>query len=186
MLSSALCGGGLLPSFTKKIYSIHKTMNPKDPLARRRRSSENAQFKQGDKIRAIGGFGHHAYEPNCHYTVVSVDSSDHTLTAASRTGKEGGWIKWHDCLKADEIGWEWLKTVLPAEALDLLAAFDGVHSLSLREDLRNRLIVQIPGLHDKILGAMADEEAGTPNPSEDVSAPAVEPMGGLLEFEDLD
>jgi hypothetical protein len=161
-------------------------MHPKDSLARRRRSSENAQFKQGDKIRAIGGFGHHAYEPNCHYTVVSVDSSDNTLTAASRTGKEGGWIKWHDCIKADEIGWEWLKTVLPAEALDLLAAFDGVHSLSLREDLRNRLVVQIPGLHDKILCAMADEEAGTPTPSEDVSAPAVEPMSGVLEFEDLD
>lgn len=160
-------------------------MPTKDPFARRR-SSENAHFKNGDKIRATGGFGNHGYEPGRIYRVTSVDSNDSTLKAQAANGQEGGWIKWRDCQKANDIGWEWLKTVLPAEALDLLAAFDGVESLSLREDLRNRLIMQIPGLHDKILGAMADEEVGAPNSNEDVSAPVAESLNDLVEFEDLD
>ena len=160
-------------------------MRPKDPFSRRR-PSENAPFKDGDKIIAIGGFGHHGYEPSRNYTVISVDSSDQTLKAKSNTGSEGGWIKWNDCRKANDIGWDWLKTVLPAEALDLLAAFDGVENLSLREDLRNRLIMQIPGLHDKILGALADDEVSLSTPNADTAASATDPLSEALEFEDLD
>jgi hypothetical protein len=160
-------------------------MRPKDPFARRR-SSDNAPFKEGNKIIAIGGFGHHGYEPGRYYTVISVDSSDQTVKAKSNTGSEGGWIKWCDCKKANDIGWDWLKTVLPAEALDLLAAFDGVENLLLREDLRNRLVMQIPALHDKILGALADEEAGLSAPNADAAASATDSLNELLEFEDLD
>lgn len=160
-------------------------MPPKDPFARRR-SSQSSPFKNGDKIRATGGFGHHGYEPGRLYTVTSVDSNDNTLKAQAANGQEGGWIKWRDCQKANDIGWEWLKTVLPAEALDLLAAFDGVENLSLREDLRNRLVMQIPGLHDKILGALADEEVVGQTPNANGSAPAADSLDDLLEFEDLD
>jgi hypothetical protein len=71
--------------------------------------------------------------------------------------------------------------VLPAEALDLLAAFDGLESLSLREDLRNRLVLQIPGLHDKILSAMADEETQVP-----ASIEETEKFDDLISYQDLD
>jgi hypothetical protein len=151
-----------------------------------RQSQPTNSFNVGDKIRAIGGFGHHGYEPGRHYTVISVDSSDQTVKAKSNNGSEGGWIKWCDCKKANDIGWDWLKTVLPAEALDLLAAFDGVENLSLREDLRNRLIMQIPGLHDKILGALADEEISISNPNADLASTATDSLSDALEFEDLD
>ena len=150
-------------------------MPPKAPFARRR-SSQSSLFKNGDKIRATGGFGHHGYEPGRIYTVTCVDSNDSTLKAQAANGQEGGWIKWRDCRKANDIGWEWLKTILPAEALDLLAAFDGVENLSLREDLRNRLVIQIPGLHDKILGALADEEVGLSTPNADTASSATDPL----------
>jgi hypothetical protein len=160
-------------------------MRPKDPF-NRRRPSEIAPFKDGDKIIAIGGFRHHCYEPSRPYTVICVDSSDQTLKAKSSTGSAGGWIKWCDCRKANDIGWDWLKTVLPAEALDLLAAFDGVENLSLREDLRNRLVIQIPGLHDKILVSLADEEVGLLTSNADAASSATDPLSEDLEFEDLD
>jgi hypothetical protein len=158
----------------------------KPSFGNRRQSQPTNSFNIGDKIRAIGGFGHHGYEPGRHYTVISVDSSDQTVKAKSNNGSEGGWIKWCDCKKANDIGWDWLKTVLPAEALDLLAAFDGVENLSLREDLRNRLIMQIPGLHDKILGALADEEISISNPNADLASTATDSLSDALEFEDLD
>jgi len=162
-------------------------MPPQDPFARRRRpSTVQSPFKMGDRIQATSGFGHHSYEPGRNYTVTSVDRNDSTLKARDAMGNEGNWIKWSDCKKTDDIGWEWLKTVLPAEALDLLAAFDGVEGLSLREDLRNRLVMQIPGLHDKILGAMADEEAEQPPPNEEDAAADADSVDDLLRFEDLD
>jgi hypothetical protein len=161
-------------------------MPSKDPLSRLRRPTKFAPFKMGDRIQATSSFGQHSYEPGRNYTVTSVDRNDSTLKARDAMGNEGNWIKWCDCKKSDDIGWEWLKTVLPAEALDLLAAFDGVEGLSLREDLRNRLVLQIPGLHDKILGAMADEEAVLPPPNEEDAAADAGSVDDLLGFDDLD
>jgi hypothetical protein len=157
-------------------------MPPKDPFSRRRRPSNvQSPFKTGDRIRATSAFGHHSYEPGRLYFVTCIDDSDQTLKARDATGNEGNWIKWCDCKKTADIGWEWLKTVLPAEALDLLAAFDGLESLSLREDLRNRLVLQIPGLHDKILSAMADEETQVP-----ASIEETEKFDDLISYQDLD
>jgi hypothetical protein len=170
-----------------KQYLDNKNMPPNDPFSRRRRSSTvQSPFKPGDRIRAIDHYEHHSYQPGRVYTVTTVDRNDSTLKAQDAMGSEGNWIKWRDCKKTDDIGWEWLKTVLPAEALDLLAAFDGLEGLSLREDLRNRLVLQIPGLHDKILGAMADEEAALPPPNEEDSTPGKDSLNDLLDFEDLD
>jgi hypothetical protein len=147
----------------------------------RRRSNTPAPFKVGDKIRPISAFGHHSYEPGRCYTVVRLDESDQTLMARDASGREGNWIKWCDCRKTNDIGWDWLKTVLPAEALDLLSAFEGLEHLDLRDDLRNRLLLQIPGLHDKILQAMTEEElvveSGGDQPKNDAS---------LIDFADLD
>ncbi len=90
--------------------------------------------------------------------MTTVDCGDNTLKARDAQGEEGNWIKWADCQKFSDIGWHWLKTVLPAEALDLLSAFDGLENLSLREDIRNRLVLQIPSLHDKILAVQSTLE----------------------------
>lgn len=156
----------------------------KPSFGNRRQSKPTNSFNVGDKIRAIAAFGHHSYEPGRCYTVTSVDSNDKTLKARDVMGQEGNWIKWRDCKKANDIAWDWLKSVLPAEALDLLAAFDGLEHLTLREDLRNRLVLQIPGLHDKILLAMAAEEAPEPGLLADCANTG--DHNDLPDFQDLD
>ncbi len=108
-------------------------------------------FAVGMKIRPIAHFGRHSYQQGKTYTVVSVDTNDSTLRASDGTGDEGNWIRWSDCQLAEEIGWDWLKQMLPAEALDLLSNFDGLENLRLNEDVRTQLLLGIPDLKNRIL-----------------------------------
>lgn len=124
----------------------------------RPQNSASHPFKPGDRVRAIGAFGHHSYQPGRTYTVTEVDPNDNTLRARDASGEIGNWIKWRDCSLAHDIGFEWLKTVLPAEALDILSAFDGLEYLSLREEIRNQLVLQIPNLQQRILETQAQQE----------------------------
>lgn len=161
---------------------------PPPPQRRRQRNSSFSPFQSGDRIRAVGAIGMHSYESGRIYTVAQIDESDQTLRAVDSTGSQGNWIKWRDCAKASEIGWEWLKTALPAEALDLLSAFDGLDRLQLREDIRNRLVLQIPGLHNLILEAQADEEtemAGAAAAA-DKEPSSLSLQGNSSPFDDLD
>jgi hypothetical protein len=123
------------------------------PQSGRNGSSTNnsAPFAAGMKIRPIGHFGRHSYQQGKTYTVVSVDSNDSTLRARDSAGEEGNWIRWSDCQLAEEIGWDWLKQMLPAEALDLLSNFDGLENLRLNEDVRTQLLLGIPDLKNRIL-----------------------------------
>jgi hypothetical protein len=108
-------------------------------------------FSVGMKIRPIANFGRHSYQQGKTYVVTSVDSSDSTLKAQDSGGTEGNWIRWDDCQVAEEIGWEWLKQMLPAEALDLLSNFDGLDNLRLNEEVRTQLLLGIPDLKNRIL-----------------------------------
>jgi hypothetical protein len=121
--------------------------------------SNSRNFKAGDRIRAISAFGHHSYQPGITYIVTQVDSGDSTLRARDSSGTVGNWIKWADCCFAHNIGFDWLKTVLPPEALDILSAFDGLDHLSLREEIRDQLVLKIPNLHARILETQANQEA---------------------------
>jgi hypothetical protein len=86
------------------------------------------------------------------YTIVRVDPSDNTLIAVDSEGKEGSWIKWDHCvLAAGDINWSWLKGQLSADALELLSAFEGLESLRLRDEIRDHILLQLPGLKDRIL-----------------------------------
>lgn len=114
-------------------------------------SSNPPPFAVGMKIRPTRNFGRHSYQNGKTYTVVSVDSNDSTLRARDSSGDEGNWIRWSDCQIAEEIGWEWLKQMLPAEALDLLSNFDGLDHLRLNEEVRTQLILTIPDLKNRIL-----------------------------------
>ena len=134
--------------------------SPMPTTTRSKRPSRSVAFPlpEGTRIRVIARFDRHNYLPNETYTVVRVDANDQTLVAKDDFGEEGHWIRWSDCAQHAEIGWEWLKTKLPAEALDLLSAFDGLESLSLREDIRNHLITKMPDLKNRVLGALEEQE----------------------------
>ena len=125
------------------------------------RSKQSCPFKVGDRIRPIAMFEHHDYRRGESYEVMNIDPNDSTLNARDEHGQTGRWIRWCDCEKFDEIGWEWLKGQLSAEALELLAAFDGLQNLKLRPEVRIALVNQLPGLKDKVLDACESLESKT-------------------------
>jgi hypothetical protein len=108
----------------------------------------NPQPKQRIKVTRPG----RGYERGKTYTIVRVDPNDNTLVAADSEGKEGTWVKWDYCvLNESDINWTWLKSQLSADALELLSAFEGLESLRLRDEIRDHILLQLPGLKDRIL-----------------------------------
>ncbi len=132
----------------------------KTPSRTRQNRTPDCPFPVGTRIRAVGHFNRHSYTASAVYTVSTIDTNDQTLQATDPSGEEGNWIRWDDCVKVDDIGWDWLKTKLPADVLDLLSAFDGLHQLRLRNDIRDHLVLQIPELKDKLLTAVEEIELG--------------------------
>ena len=135
---------------------------------RRRRSSLNSlpcPFKVGDRIRPFAMFECHDYRPGESYEVVEIDPNDGTLRARDVHGEVGPWIRWRDCEKCEDIGWQWLKGQLSAEALELLSAFDGLSNLRLRPEMRHALVSAMPDLKTRIIDAcVALESTRTSNP----------------------
>jgi hypothetical protein len=138
----------------------------------------NPQPKQRIRITRSG----RGYETGKVYTIVRVDNSDHTLVAVDSEGKEGSWIKWDHCvLGGGEINWSWLKGQLSADALELLSAFEGLESLRLRDEIRDHILLQLPGLKDRILhsqiqleeqnGSIEDSAIRNPSMDEEIEMP---------------
>jgi hypothetical protein len=106
------------------------------------------QIKQRIRITRSG----RGYDTSKTYTVLRVDPNDNTLIAVDSEGREGSWIKWDNCVLATgDINWTWLKGQLSADALELLSAFEGLEALRLRDEIRDHILLQLPGLKDRIL-----------------------------------
>lgn len=130
-------------------------------MRHRRKTNTPCPFAIGSRIRPIANFEHHPYCRGVSYEVTSVDSDDSTLRARDEHGHIGRWISWSDCESASDIGWDWLKGQLSAEALELLSTFDGLQTLKLRPDIRMALIQQVTSLKERILTASQALETPT-------------------------
>ena len=109
---------------------------------------KNPQVKQRIKVNRPG----RGYQPGKSYLVARIDNSDNTLIATDAEGNEGNWIKWDHCMPAgDDINWSWLKGQLSGESLELLSAFEGLETLRLRDEIRDRILLQLPNLKERIL-----------------------------------
>jgi hypothetical protein len=128
----------------------------------KRRSAKTSPFKTGDRIRPIGMFEHHRYKIREIYVVTQIDRNDSTLKARNAEGVDGSWIRWSDCERVEDIGWDWLKGELTVEALELLSAFEGMKSLSLRADIRKAIVMQTSELKKRILNACETLESSKP------------------------
>lgn len=99
------------------------------------------------------------YEGGKTYVVVRIDTNDNTLMATDSEGREGPWIQWRNCEPClDDINWSWLKNHLPSEALELLSAFEGLDGLRLSDTIRDRILMQLPNLKDRILTSQVQLE----------------------------
>jgi hypothetical protein len=130
----------------------------------RRNNNTPCPFKVGDRILPIDKFEHHDYRRGESYVVVEIDGGDSTLKARDEHGQTGRWIRWRDCEKFNDIGWEWLKGQLSVEALELLSAFDGLQTLRLRPEIRIALVERLPALKEKVIDACVAPESRTPTP----------------------
>jgi len=113
---------------------------------------------EGSRIRVISKSNPHQYQLGGVYRVCQVDD-DGTFRAASEGGWVGDFLQPEDC-EIFGIGWDWLRHQLDAHALDLLRAFEGLDSLTLRSDVEAALIASIPDLEKAVFGVLPrlDEE----------------------------
>jgi hypothetical protein len=113
---------------------------------------------EGSRIRVISKSNPHQYQLGGVYRVCQVDE-DGTFRAASEGGWVGDFLQPEDC-EIFGIGWDWLRHQLDAHALDLLSAFEGLDSLTLRSDVEAALIASIPDLEEAVFGILprVDEE----------------------------
>jgi len=135
----------------------------------------NPQPKQRIKVTRPG----RGYERGKTYTVVRVDSSDNTLIATDSSGKEGSWVKWEHCIPGGgEVNWSWLKGQLSTDALELLSAFEGLEALRLKDEIRDHILLQLPGLKDRILRSQIqlEEEFGAIDESSPGNCPHEEEL----------
>lgn len=106
------------------------------------------------------------YEAGKTYVVSCVDHSDNTLRGTEENSShEKPWIQWSKIVPGEaSIGWDWLKTQLPDDAIEILSAFNGLDCLYLRPQIRDRIVRTTPNLLQRILLSKNDLENGdSPN-----------------------
>lgn len=115
----------------------------------------------GLKVRLRKDHQENGYDHSTTYTIGQVDCSDSTYRVRGPDGALKGWISFTSMQPATAIGWEFLKDALPGEALDLLAAFKGLDSLELDDQVVHHILSNLPDLQERILSAVHNLEAET-------------------------
>jgi hypothetical protein len=83
------------------------------------------------------------------YTVTLIDD-DGTFRAADGNGAVGNWLRWEECEPAAPSLWDRLAAELPPEIVSFLSCFDGIRSLSLKQDVVDAILRKVPDLHERI------------------------------------
>lgn len=111
-----------------------------------------AAFAVGQRVRVVRDTNMHEAPIGEAVRVERYDPSDRTYRVVDpRTGRASGWIPEADLEAATSLGWDWLRSVLDAEDVALLEAFDGLQQLTLASPIRDRLLRQVPNLRSTIL-----------------------------------
>lgn len=71
--------------------------------------------------------------------------------ADPETGVVGGHLHLTDVRSAAALDWQWLRRHIPANDRQLLEVFEGLEHLTLKPDVRDRLIATLPNLRLAIL-----------------------------------
>lgn len=121
----------------------------------------NHPYPIGLKVRLRKDHQENGYDHSTTYTIGQVDCSDSTYRVRGPDGALKGWISFTAMQPATAIGWEFLKDALPGEALDLLAAFKGLDSLELDDQVVHHILSNLPDLQERILSAVHNLEAET-------------------------
>ncbi len=121
----------------------------------------------GTRIRPVRNSNSHNYRIGAVYTINLIRGI--RFRAVDAAGAQGNWLAWEDCELVSVHGWDYCRKVLDPDAIDFLSAFDGIERLTLRPDIKDRILLERPGLHDAILGAarsLRERATATASPPE--------------------
>jgi len=121
----------------------------------------NHPYPIGLKVRLRKDHQENGLDHSTTYTIGQVDCSDSTYRVRGSDGALKSWISFSALQPATAIGWDFLKDALPGEALDLLAAFKGLDSLELDDQVVHHILSNLPDLQERILSAVHHLEAET-------------------------
>lgn len=121
----------------------------------------NHPYPIGTKVRLRKDQQESGLDHSTIYTIGQVDCSDSTYRVRGPDGALKTWISFSSLQPANSIGWEFLKGTLPGEALDLLAAFKGLDSLELDDQVVHHILSNLPDLQERILSAVHTLESET-------------------------
>ena len=113
----------------------------------------------GTRIRVVSNRANHAYTVGHVYKVVH-DDRDGTFKAADEKGVVGNWLRWEECQLAEPSIWGKIVADLPEELVRFLSCFDGIAEITLKDEVVDAMIADLPDLHERI-AAGAATTAGT-------------------------
>jgi hypothetical protein len=111
----------------------------------------------GTRIRVLRNDNNHTYRIGGVYTIVH-DDHDGTFKASDEAGKVGNWLRWEECEPAAPSTWDRIAADLPEEIALFLACFDGIGSLTLKEQVIDTVLAGVPHLHERIVAVAGTAE----------------------------
>ena len=122
----------------------------------------------GTQIRVVRNSNSHDYKLGQNYVVSMVDSDGTFKAKHPTTGEEGNWLKWGDCeMGGETIGWKFCQKVLPAESVSFLSCFEGIEQITLKNEIKDKVLLALPDLYERILEAGAESMLESSNLDDD-------------------
>jgi len=129
-------------------------------MPQRRTKQSGSAPAEGQRIRVMANTNSHDYTIGKTYVVTADRNEGHAFRARDEeTGEIGNWLCPDDVVIVPRIGWDWLQTVLPAEDVAILAAFDGVSALALKLEVKDAILADLDTLERSILSAVSKRPA---------------------------
>jgi hypothetical protein len=112
----------------------------------------------GSRVKVARNSGRHNYAIGSTITVTRIDPNDGTFMARTSGGPTGSWISWDDVVPNHKTLWEILKADLPRDMVLFLSAFEGIDSISLREDVIDEILGGLPDLNERLVAFARTED----------------------------
>jgi hypothetical protein len=109
----------------------------------------------GECVVVARNIGEHGARVGSRFVVCRVDDSDNTLKGipAGSSTVADYWMPWSD-VEAVPFGWDFARTHLPADVVALLAACDGIQTISLNRQIKNAIFESLPDWRQRVMEAL--------------------------------
>lgn len=104
----------------------------------------------GSRLRVRTNSGSHNYTIGSTVTVVHVDN-DGTVRARRPDGSIGNWLAIRDAEPGEPSLWSALRADLPEDVVCFLSAFEGLEELTVRDDIAEKVLLELPDLLERIV-----------------------------------